>query len=58
MKFEDLSNKDKAIYTYNQIKNKKIAAAKGKKEAALYSFQNACKIRSKLKGEKRVCMKG
>ena len=57
MKFADLSNKEKAIYTYNQIKTKRVAATKGKKEAALYSFQNACKIRSKLKGEKRVCIK-
>ena len=58
MKFEDLSNKDKAMYTYNQIKKKKIATAKGKKEATLYCFQNACKIRSKLKGEKKVCIRG
>ena len=26
MKFEDLSNKDKAMYTYNQIQNKRAAA--------------------------------
>ena len=58
MDFADLSNKDKAMYTYNQIKNKRAAMVRGKKEAALYSFQNACKVRNKLKGEKRVCMKG
>lgn len=57
MEFADLNNKEKAMYTYNQIQNKRAAATKGKKEAALYSFQNACKIRSKLKGEKRVCIK-
>lgn len=57
MNFADLSNKDKAMYTYNQIKNKKISIEKGKKEAALYSYQNSLKIRGKLKGEKRVCIK-
>ena len=57
MKFEDLSNKDKAMYTYNQIQNKRVSVTKGKKEAALYSFQNACKIRNKLKGKKKVCIR-
>jgi len=43
MNFADLSNKDKAMYTYNQIQNKRVAATKGKKEAALYSFQMLAK---------------
>ena len=41
MKFEDLSNKDKAIYTYNQIKTKKAAAKDKIKETEANNYTRA-----------------
>ena len=57
MQFSELSNREKAEYTFNQIQKKKAALIKGKKEAQKYVCDNSYKIKSKLRGEKRVCMR-
>lgn len=57
MKFEDLSIEEKVAATINYIKNKKQMVIRGQKQADLYRFDNSCKIRKKLKGEKKLSMR-
>ena len=58
MYFEDLTIEEKVECTMLEFKRRDKLAAKGKKEAGQYIFQNQCRIRSKLKGEKRGSMRG
>ena len=58
MYFENLTIAEKVEYTMLEFKRRDELAAKGKKEASQYVFQNQCRIRSKLKGEKRGSIRG
>jgi len=57
MYFEELSIEEKVIATINYIKNKKGASIRGQKQADQYRFDNSCKIKKHLKGEKKSSMR-
>lgn len=57
MEFQELSLEEKVKFTVNDFKRRDKLAARGKKEADQYRFNNSCKIRNKLRGEKRTSIR-
>jgi len=57
MYFEELSIEEKVEVTLNEFKRRDDLISKGRKEAAQYSFNNSCKIRKRLKGERKASIK-
>ena len=57
MEFEELTIKEKVEVTLKEFKRRKNLAAKGMKEADQYRFNNSCKIKYQLRGEKRASIK-
>jgi len=53
MNFEVLSIEEKVNATLNYFKYRDKLSVAGKKEASQYTFNNACKIRTRLRQDKR-----
>ena len=57
MYFKDMTIEQKTEATINYFKEKDRMKIKGQKEADQYAFDNRCKIKRRLKGERKASIK-